>query len=127
LIVVDASAVVAALLHAGEARNRLADDALSAPHLLDSEIAEVLRRLVRRGQVRADDATRALATWRRIAVSRYATIGMIERIWELRHNTSAYDAASIALAEQLECHLITADGRLAGAPGPRCTIEVVPH
>jgi len=126
LIVVDASAVVAALLRAGQARARLANAVLNAPHLLDSEIIEVLRKLARRDHLRGDDAERALATWRRIAVRRYPTIGMVDRIWELRHNVSAYDAAYIALAEQLDCHLITTDRRLAGAPGPRCTVELLP-
>jgi predicted nucleic acid-binding protein len=126
LIVVDASAVVAALLRAGQARERLANAVLNAPHLLDSEIIEVLRKLARRDHLRGDDAERALATWRRIAVRRYPTIGMIDRIWDLRHNVSASDAAYIALAEQLDCHLITADRRLAGAPGPRCTVELLP-
>jgi predicted nucleic acid-binding protein len=125
LIVVDASTVVAALLHAGAARIRLADDVFNAPHLLDSEVTEVLRRLVVRDHLRGDDAERALATWRRIAVRRYPTIGMIDRIWELRHNVSAYAAAYVALAERLDCHLITADRRLAAAPGPRCTIELL--
>jgi predicted nucleic acid-binding protein len=126
LIVVDASAVVAALLRAGAARDRLANAALNAPHLLDSEVVDVLHRLARGDRVRGDDAERALATWRRIAVSRYPTVGMIDRIWELRHNVSAYDAAYVALAEQLDCNLITADRRLAAAPGPRCSIELLP-
>jgi predicted nucleic acid-binding protein len=86
-----------------------------------------MRRLARREHVGGDDAERALAPWRHIAVRRYPTIGMIDRIWELRHNVSAYDAAYIALAEQLDCHLVTADRRLAGAPGPRCTVEVLPQ
>jgi predicted nucleic acid-binding protein len=125
VIVVDASAVVAALLRDGRARQRLAHETLNAPHLLDSEVTEVLRRLVRREDLGDDDAERALATWQQIGVSRYPTIGMITRIWELRHNVSAYDAAYIALAERLDCDLITADRRLSGAPGPGCTIEVL--
>lgn len=127
MIVIDASAVVAALLRAGAARHRLANDGLHAPHLLDSEVTDVLRRLVIRDNLRGDDAERALAAWRHVAVSRYPTIGMIDRIWELRHNVSAYDAAYIALAEHLDCHVVTADQRLAGTPGPRCTIELVPR
>jgi predicted nucleic acid-binding protein len=127
LIVVDASAIVAALLRRGQARDRLANETLNAPHLLDSEVIEVLRRLARRDNLRSDDAERAVATWRRIAVRRYPTIGTIDRIWELRHNVSAYDSAYVALAERLDCHLITADRRLATAPGPRCTIELLPQ
>jgi predicted nucleic acid-binding protein len=127
VIVIDASAVVAALVRAGKARQRLANDALHAPHLLDSEVTDVLRRLVLRAVVTSNDAERALTAWRRIAVNRYPTIGMIDRIWELRHNVSAYDAAYIALAEHLDCHVVTAAQRLAGATGPRCTIELVPQ
>jgi predicted nucleic acid-binding protein len=127
VIVIDASAVVAALLRAGAARRRIASDALHAPHLLDSEVTDVLRRLVMRDVVSNDDAERALGIWKRIGVKRYPTIGLIDRIWDLRHNLSAYDAAYIALAEHLDCHVVTADQRLAGATGPTCTIDVVPR
>jgi predicted nucleic acid-binding protein len=127
VIVVDASVAVTALLHAGPARQRLAHEALHAPHLLDSEVTDTLRRLVMRGVVAVDDAERALAAWSRIAVSRYPTVGMIRRVWELRSNVSAYDGAYVALAELLECAVVTADRRLAAATGPRCTIELVPQ
>jgi predicted nucleic acid-binding protein len=127
VIVVDASAAIGGLLRDGPARDRLASDALHAPHVLDVEVVDVVRKLVLRGALGPEDGVRALATWQRLGVSRYAAAGMLERMWELRHNVSAYDAAYIALAEALGCHLLTADRRLAAADGPRCTIELVPR
>ena len=127
MIVVDASAAVSGLLRAGPARERLAVDTLGAPHLLDIEVTDALRTLVLRQQLSAHAAEGAVAGWRQLGVRRYPTIGLIDRIWELRHNVSAYDAAYIALAEALGCHLVTADQRLATSHGPRCTIEVVPR
>lgn len=127
MIVVDASTAVSGLLRAGPARTRLASDALYAPHLLDTEIADALRKLVLRQELTAQAAGGVLATWRRIGVHRSPTIGLIDRVWELRHNVSAYDAAYVALAEALGCNLVTADQRLAATDGPRCTIEIVPR
>lgn len=69
---------------------------------------------------------RALAVWRRVGVTRYPMLTSLGRIWELRENLSAYDAAYVALAERLGCALITADARLSRAPGIRCAITVVP-
>ena len=87
----------------------------------------MIRRLVVRRALAEDMAGTALSTWKRLGVYRYPTIGVLDRMWELRHNVSAYDAAYVALAEALECPLVTADRRLAGAPGPRCPIEIVPR
>lgn len=126
MIVADASAIVSGLLRRGAARASIAADALHAPHLVDIEIVDTIRKLVMHDHVDAVDAERALAAWQRFGVRRYPTIRMIDRIWELRHNVSAYDAAYVALAEALQCNLLTADRRLANASGPRCTIEVVP-
>lgn len=127
MIVVDASAAVSSLLRAGIARDRLATDALHAPHVLDSEVVDVIRKLVLRTTLGTNEADTVLATWKRLGFHRYPTIGMVDRIWELRHNLSAYDAAYAALAEALDCHLVTADQRLAAATGVRCTIELVPR
>lgn len=124
MIVVDASAAVAALLGSGPARERLATEALHTPHLVDIEVTDVIRKLVLRDSMTNADAERAIAVWKRIGLSRYPTVGMLDRIWELRHNVSAYDAAYIALAESLDCHVVTADRRLAAAPGPPCAIEL---
>lgn len=126
MIVVDASAAVAALLNDGPARRALVSDQLHAPHLVDSEVASALRRRVSTAQIRPEDAWRALDTWRRLGLARYAIIGIIERVWLLRNNLSAYDASYVALAEQLGCALLTCDGRLGRAAGVRCPITVVP-
>ena len=127
MIVVDASAAVAALLNQGPARQALAADQLHAPHLVDSEVVSTLRRQVSTAQLESDAAWAALETWRRLGLARYAVIGMVERIWELRDNLSAYDASYVALAELLDCNLLTADARLSGVPGVRCAITVVPR
>jgi len=68
----------------------------------------------------------SLDTWQRLGVTRYPAFAMLERVWELRDNVSAYDATYVALAELLGCALVTADGRLAGAPNLRCSVTVVP-
>jgi len=125
LIVVDASAALAALLNNGPARLALASDQLHAPHLVDSEVVNALRRRVSTVQLKPDDAWKALDTWRRLGLTRYAAIGMIERIWLLRNNLSAYDASYVALAEQLGCALLTCDGRLGRVVGVRCPITIV--
>jgi predicted nucleic acid-binding protein len=123
VIVVDASAAVAALLNAGPARRALADEQIHVPHLIDSEVANALRR----ASVDTGAAWTALDAWRRLGMTRYPAHSLLDRIWELRNNLSAYDATYVALAELLGCSLLTADGRLAGAAGIRCPVTVVPR
>lgn len=127
MIVVDSSAAIAGLLNAGRARDALGGEQVHVPHLIDSEVANVLRRKATSGEIREDTAWRALDVWRRLGVIRYPTVGLLPRIWELRSNLSAYDATYVALAESLERPLLTADRRLARAPGIRCSITVVPR
>ncbi len=127
MIVVDASAALSGLLNAGVAREALADDQLHAPHLVDAEVASGLRRNAAGGHITAEDGWRALDTWRRLGITRYASYPLFDRMWQLRANLSAYDAAYVALAEALNCTLVTADGRLGNAPGLRCPITVVPR
>jgi predicted nucleic acid-binding protein len=127
VIVLDASAALSGLLNAGPARESLAGEQLHAPHLIDSEIASGLGRQVRSGRITADDGWAALDAWRRMGLTRYATRGLLERIWELRDNLSAYDAGYVALAESLECSLVTADARISRSPGIRCPVTVVPR
>lgn len=124
---IDASAALSALLNAGSARELMVREQLHAPHLVDSEVASGLRRHVVSGRIAADDGWTALDAWRRLGLTRYATHGLLARIWALRENLSAYDAGYVALAESLDCSLVTADARISRAPGVRCPITVVPR
>jgi predicted nucleic acid-binding protein len=127
LIVVDASAALSGLLRDGPARRALAAEQLHAPHLVDSEVAGGLRRGVAAKQLTVEQGWDALDIWRRLALTRYATHTLLERIWQLRDNVSSYDAGYVALAELLDCTLLTADARLSRAAGIRCTVTVVPR
>jgi predicted nucleic acid-binding protein len=126
VIVVDASAALSALLNAGPARRALADQQVHAPHLIDIEVASGLRRTVHAERLSADAGWAALHTFRRLGVTRYPSAALLDRVWDLRENLSAYDACYVALAEFLECDLLTADARLSRAPGVRCAMTVVP-
>ena len=127
MIVVDASAALAALLNDGPARQLIGTERVHAPHLIDSEIVSALRRQVQRNRLSAADGWNAMRTWRRLAVTRYPAYGLFERMWEIRENVSAYDATYIALAEALDCALVTADARLGHASQARCAVTVVPR
>ena len=129
MIVLDASAAVEWLLHtaAGQSIESLiysGRESLHAPHLIDLEVAQVLRRLVREGTIpgtRADEAVQDLLDLR---ITRYPHFVLFPRIWQLRHNLSAYDAAYVVLAEKLGAPLVTRDRRLAAAPGHATIIEL---
>jgi len=129
VIVADAGVVIEALLHTHEtgkaARDLLASDDVHAPHLLDLEVASVLRRLVATDRVPADIAHRALLSLGESSIIRHPHTLFLERIWELRSSVSAYDAAYVAIAERADATLVTLDRKLAAAHGPRCTIEVL--
>ena len=125
MIVLDASAAVLALLSDGDARRSVASQTVAVPHLADSEVTHALRGQVLRGSIGADQAGAALVGWARLGLRRFAVVGLLGRIWELRENLSAYDASYVALAEALACELVTADARLARSPGPKCAITVV--
>ena len=126
MIVADSSLIVEALLGSLIARSLLADEQVQVVSHTDIEIASSLRRRVQLGWLSADDGWRLLETYRWMAVTRHDSFAMFDRIWELRDNVSAYDAAYIALAEIIECPLVTADARLSRAPGLRCAITVLP-
>lgn len=123
--VVDAGVVVE-LLAGDLGPNRLGDEELAAPHLLDSEVTQVLRGLVRRGVLNDEQGAAALDGFLRLALTRFPADWLRPRMWELRHNFSAYDATYVALAEITSATaLLTTDARLAAAPGPRCQIELL--
>ncbi len=129
-MVIDASAVVELLLDTARGRRlslRLSAESIEihVPHLVDLEIAQTLRSYVRRGAFDAERGARALGHWRRLRAERYGHHRFLDRIWELRHNVSAYDAVYVALAEALSMSLLTADRRLAGAPGLESRIELI--
>ena len=125
MVVVDASVLVDALLIDGTARARLAEANLQAPDLIDAEVLSVLRRLVLANTLAESNALQALNAAARLGLRRYPSRALWPRAWELRTNLSAYDALYVALAEQLDAPLLTADARLARAPGLRCSIEIV--
>jgi predicted nucleic acid-binding protein len=129
VIVVDASVLAVALGDDGtdgqQARERLADDTLAAPELIDLEVVSVWRRQVAAKQMPARRAESAIADLAVLPLSRSSHQPMLHRIWELRHAITPYDAAYVALAEALDVVLVTADMRLSRAAGVRCEIEAL--
>jgi predicted nucleic acid-binding protein len=129
VIVLDASAVVDWLLQTAagqriERRIYSRNQSLHAPHLLDLEVAQVLRRLVREGSVSARRADEAIEDLLDLRITRYPHSVLLPRIWQLRHNLSAYDASYVVLAEQLGAVLLTRDKRLTVASGHAVPIEL---
>jgi predicted nucleic acid-binding protein len=124
--VVDASAALSALLNAGPARSALASEQLHAPHLIDSEVANGLRRTVAAQVLGTDAGWTALDAFRRLGITRYPVFSLLDRVWEMRDNLPVYHASYVGSAELLDCNLHTADARLSLAPGIRAPITVVP-
>ena len=130
MIIVDASVVVDALVSShslgDRCRDRLASATqLNAPHLIDIEVTHALRRLVGRGLLDEGVASHALGQLGELPINRFPHEPFLGRIWQLRHQMTAYDAAYVAVAEAADAPLLTLDGRLAGAHGVACDIEVV--
>jgi predicted nucleic acid-binding protein len=101
-----------------------ANETLHAPHLIDLEIAQVLRRYVRSAVITAERGAEALSDLVDFPLTRYPHFVLLTRIWETRHHLTAYDAAYLALAEALDARLITRDRALARA-GSRVRVEVI--
>jgi predicted nucleic acid-binding protein len=130
VIVVDASAMLEVLLNTpagARVAERLsaAGETLHAPHLLDLEVAQVLRRYAASGEVDPQRGAQALEDLADLPLARYPHDAFLSRIWELRDNLTAYDAAYVALAEVLEAPLVTRDAALASPRIHRARIELM--
>jgi predicted nucleic acid-binding protein len=129
VIVVDASALLEVLLRtpaAKDVEDRLFGlrEMLHAPHLLDVEVAQVVRRYAAKGEIEVERGQAALADLADFPLRRYPHDFLLPRIWDLRNNLTAYDAAYVALAEALDAPLLTRDRRLAGSAGHHARIEL---
>ena len=130
MIVLDASAVLEVLLATpvgGMIEERIfsGEETLHAPHLLDLEVAQVLRRYNASGEMDGERGRIALQDLSDLPIHRYPHEVLLPRIWELRHNDTAYDAAYLALAEALPAPLLTRDARLASVPGHAVSVELM--
>lgn len=129
MIVVDASVLAPALADDGDdgdrVRKRLRGEQLIAPELVDLEVISTLRRAARAGRLDGRRSSQALTDLASLPLRRVTHLPLLARIWELRDNLTAYDAAYVALAEALNALLLTADGPLGRASGVRCEVEVL--
>jgi predicted nucleic acid-binding protein len=130
VIVLDASAAIEWLFQSpagNEIDRRIfsSSEALHVPHLLDIEVAQVLRRFVRDKTISARRAEEALDDLGDMPLRRYPHDFLIPRVWELRASLTAYDAVYVALAEVLDAPLLTCDAKIASAPGHSAKVEVV--
>jgi predicted nucleic acid-binding protein len=131
LIVIDASSLLEILLRTDRADRLMqrifaGSEQMHAPQLLDIEITQVLRRLVRQKEITVARAEQALQDLSHLLIERHDHPTLVPRIWQLRDSLTAYDGAYVALAEALAAPLLTCDGKLAAARGHRATIELVP-
>ena len=129
MIVADASAILEVLLRtpaaAGVESRILSGETLHAPHVLDLEVAQVLRRYELRGELTARRGEEALSDFADLIIERYPHHLFLGRIRDLRHNLTAYDAAYVALAEALGAPLVTRDARLGRVRGHGARVEVI--
>jgi predicted nucleic acid-binding protein len=128
-LVADASVVVPALVDAGSAgetaRSALATPNVVAPTLLDVEVVSAVRGRVRGGTLSVTRAQTAIGILRVMPLERYDVVPLLERVWELRDNLTAYDATYVALAEAVGATLVTGDERLVKSSGTRCEIRLL--
>lgn len=130
MIVIDASAAIELILRTAlgekvELRALIPEERLYAPHLLDLEVAQVLRRLTLLKEITAARAHDALGDFSELMVERAAHRELLPRVWQLRDSMTAYDGAYVALAEALNAPLLTCDGKLARSHGHRAKIELL--
>jgi len=129
VIVVDASVLAPALADDGadgdRARDHLRGEQLVAPELVDLEVLSTLRRAARAGRLDQRRSGQALEDLAALPLRRVSHQSLLPRIWALRDNLTAYDAAYVALAEALDALLLTADGGIGKANGVRCEVEVL--
>lgn len=129
MLVVDASVLAPVLADDGpdghRFRIRLTNETVIGPDLLRIEVTSVVRRQLQAGRLTMDQASAAVADLVDFPIRVFPTAPFLARVWDLRHNLSPYDACYVALAETLDTSLLTADVRLANAPGIQCPVEVI--
>lgn len=129
MIVIDASAVLELLLNSSAglrvaARAFETGESLHAPHLIDLEVAQVLRRYVATKELAAPRAAEAMDDFRDLPIARYAHVDLLPRVWQLKSSLSAYDAAYVSLAESLDATLLTCDVKLRNSHGHTARIDI---
>jgi predicted nucleic acid-binding protein len=131
MIVLDASAAIDLLLNSPLSGARIAQrvaaegTGIIAPHLIDAEVGQVLRRFLLAQEISVQRARAALTDFAQLRIARYPHLPLLERAFALRANTSFYDALYLALAEAVEAPLVTCDGSLARIPGVKALVEVL--
>ena len=129
--VADASVLVAALVDSGSegkwAESALAEGPLAGPELVLVEASNILRRLERAGHISRLEATSAHRDLLRLDLELFPFTPFAERVWSLRGNLTSYDAWYVALAEGLDCPLVTLDRKLSRTSGPTCEVITPPR
>jgi predicted nucleic acid-binding protein len=129
VIVADASVVGPAFIddgpHGDHARQRIRDQLLFAPSLIDLEVLSMIKGRLRAGAVDQRRAREAVADFLTVRLRRMPHVGLLPRIWDLRDKLSIYDAAYVALAEAIGVPLLTADRGIARTPGLACDVELI--
>jgi predicted nucleic acid-binding protein len=129
VIVVDSSVILEVLLRTKssqtiEKKIFSRGQTLHAPHLIDIEIAQVIRRYTSAGEITPERGSQAIEDLMDFRISRYSHDILLPRIWDLRKNMTAYDAAYVALAEIMDSPLLTRDAKLARSPGSNAKIQL---
>ena len=130
-VVTDASVLVAVLVDSGQegkwAESAVAEGSLAGPELVLAEASNILRRLEQAGKISRLEANSAHGDLLRLDLELFPFAPFADRVWALRNNLTSYDAWYVALAEVLDCPLVTIDRKLSRTSGPRCKILVPPR